>query len=331
MSSTKPIIDIIAVAFEKLDELKVFVQSWLNQTEKNWKLTVIHDGPNNKFESIMDSYKKIDSERINFYCTQDRFNDYGHSLREIGLKNVQGEFTLITNADNYFIPKAIEFINQAYFKSECKADVIIYDMIHSHQNPGGRDLPSYSYFKVEYKKNSIDILINNTQGPPAGGPLEKNITDYQSSFDLLFKTHVLTTSLALKGMSLNKWGRIINVASISVKEPLNYLVLSNSIRAALVTWAKSLSMEVAKDNITVNNILTGYFDTDRIQKLNLEKAKKMKINPNEVRKAMEEMVPMKRIGNPEEYGYLVAFLSSNFSSYITGTNIPIDGGLIKSL
>ena len=78
-----------------------------------------------------------------------------------------------------------------------------------------------------FKKNSIDILINNTQGPPAGGPLEKNITDYQSSFDLLFKTHVLTTSLALKGMSLNKWGRIINVASISVKEPLNYLVLSN--------------------------------------------------------------------------------------------------------
>jgi len=182
-----------------------------------------------------------------------------------------------------------------------------------------------------FKKNSIDILINNTQGPPAGGPLEKNITDYQSSFDLLFKTHVLTTSLALKGMSLNKWGRIINVASISVKEPLNYLVLSNSIRAALVTWAKSLSMEVAKNNITVNNILTGYFDTDRIQKLNLEKAKKMKINPNEVRKAMEELVPMKRIGNPEEYGYLVAFLSSNFSSYITGTNIPIDGGLIKSL
>jgi 3-oxoacyl-[acyl-carrier protein] reductase len=90
-------------------------------------------------------------------------------------------------------------------------------------------------------------------------------------------------------------------------------------------------MEVAKDNITVNNILTGYFDTDRIEKLNLEKAKKMKINPNEVRKAMEEMVPMKRIGNPKEYGYLVAFLSSNFSSYITGTNIPIDGGLIKSL
>ena len=182
-----------------------------------------------------------------------------------------------------------------------------------------------------FKKNTIDILINNTQGPAAGGSLEKNVTDYQNAFDLLFKTHVWITSLALKGMTLKKWGRIINVASISVKEPLNYLVLSNSMRAALVTWAKSLSTDVAKSSITVNNILTGYFDTDRIQKLNLEKAKKMKIKPSKVRKAMEDMVPMKRIGDPEEYAYLVCFLASNFSSYITGTNIPIDGGLIKSL
>ena len=182
-----------------------------------------------------------------------------------------------------------------------------------------------------FKKNTIDILINNTQGPPAGGSLEKNVTDYQNSFDLLFKNHVWITSLALKGMTLKKWGRIINVASISVKEPLNYLVLSNSMRAALVTWAKSLSIDVAKNSITVNNILTGYFDTDRIQKLNLEKAKKMKIKPSEVRKAMENMVPMKRIGDPEEYAYLVCFLASNFSSYITGANIPIDGGVIKSL
>ena len=182
-----------------------------------------------------------------------------------------------------------------------------------------------------FKKNTIDILINNTQGPPAGGSLEKNVTDYQNAFDLLFKTHVWITSLALKGMTLKKWGRIINVASISVKEPLNYLVLSNSMRAALVTWAKSLSIDVAKNSITVNNILTGYFDTDRIQKLNLEKAKKMKIKPSKVRKAMEDMVPMKRIGDPEEYAYLVCFLASNYSSYITGANIPIDGGLIKSL
>ena len=197
------------------------------------------------------------------------------------------------------------------------------------------DFNNFSELKIVtadfFEKYTIDILINNTQGPSAGGSMEKNIADYQNSFDLLFKTHVWTTSLALKGMLAKKWGRIINVASISVKEPLNYLVLSNSMRAALVTWAKSLSMDVAKDNITVNNILTGYFDTDRIQKLNLEKAKKMKIKPREVKTAMEEMVPMKRIGDPKEYAYLVAFLASDFSSYITGANIPIDGGLIKSL
>ena len=131
-------------------------------------------------------------------------------------------------------------------------------------------------------------------------------------------------------MQNNSWGRIINVASISVREPLNYLVLSNSIRAALTTWAKSLSVDVAENNITINNILTGYFDTERIEQLNSKKAEKMNIPVSEVRKAMEESVPMKRLGKPEEYADLVCFLASDKASYITGTNIPIDGGLLKS-
>lgn len=181
-----------------------------------------------------------------------------------------------------------------------------------------------------FSQNKIDVLVNNTQGPPAGGAIEKNLEDYQVAFDLLFKCSVLASKLALKHMQDVNWGRIINVASISVKEPLNYLVLSNSIRAALVTWAKSLSVDVAKNNITVNNILTGYFDTERIEQLNSKKAEKMGIPISEVRKAMEESVPMKRIGKPEEYANLVCFLASDQASYITGTNIPIDGGLLKS-
>ena len=181
-----------------------------------------------------------------------------------------------------------------------------------------------------FNKNKIDILINNTQGPPAGGAVEKSIDDYQEAFDLLFKCGVLSSSLALKHMQNNGWGRIINVASISVREPLNYLVLSNSIRAALTTWAKSLSVDVAEKNITVNNILTGYFDTERIEQLNSKKAEKMNIPVSEVRKAMEESVPMKRLGKPEEYANLVCFLASDQASYITGTNIPIDGGLLRS-
>ncbi|UJH66537.1 SDR family oxidoreductase [Allomuricauda sp. SCSIO 65647] len=182
-----------------------------------------------------------------------------------------------------------------------------------------------------FEKNSIDILINNTQGPEAGGALEKRVVDYQQAFDLLFKTVVFTTELALEQMQKNQWGRIINVASISVKEPLSYLALSNSIRAAVVTWAKSLSFDVAREGITVNNILTGYFDTERIAQLNAKKAEKLGVPQAEVRSTMENQVPVKRIGDPKEYGYLVAFLASQQASYITGTNIPIDGGLLKSL
>ena len=182
-----------------------------------------------------------------------------------------------------------------------------------------------------FETNSVDILVNNTQGPEGGGALEKNVEDYQNAFDLLFKSVVYTTELALKHMQANRWGRIINIASISVKEPLNYLALSNTIRAAVVTWAKSLAYDVAKDGITVNSTLTGYFDTDRIAQLNSKKAEKLGISSDEVRSNMAKQVPVKRIGDPKEYGYLVAFLASDQSAFITGTNIPIDGGLLKSL
>lgn len=187
-----------------------------------------------------------------------------------------------------------------------------------------------SIMEVYFKENKVDILINNTQGPSAGGALDKAIDDYQAAFDLLFKCAVFTTSLALPHMQKQQWGRIINVASISVREPLNYLALSNSLRAALVTWAKSISIDIAADNITINNTLTGYFDTERIAQLNSQKAEKMGIPETEVRAAMEASVPSKRIGRPEEYANLVCFLASEQASYITGTNIPIDGGLLKS-
>jgi 3-oxoacyl-[acyl-carrier protein] reductase len=197
------------------------------------------------------------------------------------------------------------------------------------------DFSDFEDFKSKitsyFQKNSIHILVNNTQGPPAGSALEKNVADYQKAFDLLFKTVVLTSELALTQMRKNKFGRIINVASVSVREPLSYLALSNSIRAAVTTWAKSLAIDVGVDKITVNNILTGYFDTDRIGQLNAKKAEQLGIPVSKVRADMESRVPLKRIGDPKEYGYLVAFLASENASYITGTNIPIDGGLLKSL
>ena len=156
------------------------------------------------------------------------------------------------------------------------------------------------------------------------------LDDYQSAFDLLFKCAVFTSNLALPHMQKQKWGRIVNVSSISVREPLSYLALSNSLRAALVAWAKSLSIEIASDNITINNILTGYFDTERIAEINAQKAEKMGIPETEVRSAMISAIPAKRIGHPDEYANLICFLVSDQSGYITGTNIPIAGGFLKS-
>ena len=196
------------------------------------------------------------------------------------------------------------------------------------------DFSNFEEYKIKIEayleNNQVDILVNNTQGPPAGNSLSKDIDSYQEAFDLLFKSIVYTTSLIVPKMQKNKWGRIINVTSVSVKEPLNYLVLSNSIRSAVVAWAKSLSVDVGKDGVTVNSILTGYFDTERIKELNKEKSKSLNISEEEVLKKMKSLVPINRLGKTEEYGYLVSFLSSDKASYINGASIPIDGGLLRS-
>jgi 3-oxoacyl-[acyl-carrier protein] reductase len=196
------------------------------------------------------------------------------------------------------------------------------------------DFSNFEEYKIKIEEylesNQVDILVNNTQGPPAGNSLSKDIDSYQEAFDLLFKSIVYTTSLIVPKMQKNKWGRIINVTSVSVKEPLNYLVLSNSIRSAVVAWAKSLSVDVGKDGVTVNSILTGYFDTERIKELNKEKSKSLNISENEVLEKMKSLVPLNRLGKTEEYGYLVSFLSSDKAAYINGASIPIDGGLLRS-
>jgi len=150
-----PKIHVIAVAFEKFGQLKVFVQSWINQTKDNWILTVIHDGPNEEFNLIMKKYKDECPTRIEYMTTEKRFNDYGHSLRDQALKNIKGEYVLLTNADNYFIPKTIEFSNEVF--NEHHPDVVIFDMVHSHVMPGSRNLLAYSYFETKLERHSIDI------------------------------------------------------------------------------------------------------------------------------------------------------------------------------
>ena len=194
------------------------------------------------------------------------------------------------------------------------------------------DHEEYAKIMGDYlENNTIDILINNTQGPKSGDVNSLSIEDYQNAFDLLFKNIVFTTMMALEKMKKNKWGRIINMTSVSVKEPLSYLALSNSIRSSVISWAKTLSNDLGNNNITINNILTGYFDTERLKELNSEKAKKFNVEIDKLYETMRQQVPLKRIGDPKEFGFLVAFLASEQASYINGANIPIDGGLLKSI
>ncbi|AKK73901.1 short-chain dehydrogenase [Chryseobacterium gallinarum] len=190
------------------------------------------------------------------------------------------------------------------------------------------DFENYKKVIREYfHNNSIDILVNNTNGPEPGLALDKIPEDYQQAFDLLFKTVCETTLLALPYMIAQNEGRIINVSSLSVKEPIGNLALSNSIRSAVIAWAKTLSNEIAQHNITINNVLTGYFDTERIQNLIQHEAQQTGGSAEAIRKARENKIPMKRLGKPEEYGHLVAFLASEYAAYLTGASIPLDGGL----
>jgi len=197
------------------------------------------------------------------------------------------------------------------------------------------DFSDFEHFKIKlndhFKTNSVDILVNNTNGPKAGTVLEKTDNDYLDAFNMLFQTIQFTTSLAIPYMKGNGFGRIINLTSRTVREPADNLALSNTIRAAVVTWGKTLSRDVAKYNITVNNILTGNFDTERLKQLFELQAAAKNISPEEVLNNAKTEIPMGRLGHPEEMANLVTFLASEQASYITGTTIPIDGGLLKSI
>lgn len=182
-----------------------------------------------------------------------------------------------------------------------------------------------------FTDKTIDIVVNNTNGPSPGTVMEKSLEEYQHAFDLLFKSYHVLTHLLLPKMIAQGSGRIINVSSTSVKEPIPNLALSNVIRSSVISWAKSLSREVAAHGITVNNILTGSFDTERIKEIIRGQAEKSGGNAEELLSQKISLIPAGRLGKPEEYGYLVAFLASPYAAYINGVNIPIDGGYLASL
>lgn len=179
--------------------------------------------------------------------------------------------------------------------------------------------------------NKVNILINNTGGPK-GGPIVSAQTDeFINTFNQhLICNHILSQAL-IPGMKELGYGRIVNVISTSVKQPLDGLGVSNTIRGAVANWSKTLANELGQFNITVNNVLPGATDTVRLKEIIENKALKTGQSTEEIKTAMANQSPMKRIAQPEEVANAICFLCSPAASYINGINVPVDGGRTKSL
>jgi 3-oxoacyl-[acyl-carrier protein] reductase len=177
----------------------------------------------------------------------------------------------------------------------------------------------------------VHIWVNNTGGPK-GGPLHQADP---AALEAAFRQHVLAAQVMLArllpGMRQAGYGRIINVISTSVKQPIPGLGVSNTIRAAMANWAKTLAGELASDGITVNNILPGFTDTDRLKEIIEAKAKTLGSTTEEVASTMQASVPAGRFADPSETAAAIAFLASPAAAYINGINMPVDGGRTQSL
>jgi 3-oxoacyl-[acyl-carrier protein] reductase len=177
----------------------------------------------------------------------------------------------------------------------------------------------------------VDVLVTNAGGPPSGTFESLGPDKWDDAVRLTLLSTVNLCRAVLPGMKQRHWGRIINITSITVKQPVEGLMLSNSLRAGVTGFARTLANEVALDGITVNNILPGYTRTQRVEELAGSTAEREGIPVADVMKRTESEIPMRRLGEPREFAALAAFLASERASYITGTSIQVDGGWIKSL
>lgn len=178
---------------------------------------------------------------------------------------------------------------------------------------------------------TIHILINNSGGPKPGPIVDANVEDFISAFNRhLICNHILVQAVVPK-MKEARFGRIINITSTSVKQPIKGLGISNTIRGAVANWAKTLSFELGEFGITVNNILPGYTDTQRLKEIFLNKSKKSKYDIESIVSDAHSQIPLGRFADPKETAKAICFLASEDASYINGINLPVDGGRLSTL
>jgi len=175
------------------------------------------------------------------------------------------------------------------------------------------------------------ILVNNTGGPASGKISDAEEKDFVESFESHLLNNHMLTKMFVEGMKKDGYGRIINIISTSVKQPLPNLGVSNTIRAAVANWSKTMANELGVFGITVNNVLPGATETDRLKQIIDAKSQKMNASSDTISEEMKNEIPMKRFGKPEEIAAAVAFLASPAAAYINGINVPVDGGRTSSL
>ncbi len=219
--------------------------------------------------------------------------------------------------------------------SDCGSEVVILSRSAFGNNTISCDLEDLDSLTVSVNKEIesngfFEILINNSGGPPSGPLIDAKPSDFEKAF----LRHVLASQtlvqLLLPGMQKSEYGRIINIISTSVKEPIPGLGVSNTIRGAMASWSKTLSKELPPC-ITINNILPGFTNTERLTELKKTLSEQKGISEDEVESAWLSTVPEGRLADPSELGKVVAFLSSPAASFVRGTSIPVDGGRTGSI
>lgn len=210
-----------------------------------------------------------------------------------------------------------------------KLPVIDNTQVHSYISvdvSNSEDLKGKISVKMVELKNPYLILVNNTGGPPAGLASNAKNEEFFTAFNNHLIANHTITMLLVEEMKKHNFGRVINIISTSVKQPLPNLGVSNTIRAAVANWSKTLATELALFGITVNNVLPGATSTERLDIIIKNKATKLNVSESEATDEMLQEIPMRRFAKPEEIASAVAFLASKEASYITGINIPVDGG-----
>ncbi|MCC6551315.1 MAG: SDR family oxidoreductase [Ignavibacteriaceae bacterium] len=220
--------------------------------------------------------------------------------------------------------------NLKKFSEECKAKTgqTPYMAVMDLNNPSEAAEVTQ---KIVKEFGSIEILVNNCGGPQAGRFLELTDKQWESGVNQILISVIAILRLLIPPMREKKWGRIINITSVSVRQPIDNLVISNAVRAGLTGLAKSLSNEYAADGLTINNIAPGYTLTERIKDLSQSKATLTGNSPDDIIREMTQNIPAGRMAHPEEPAALACFLASPLAGYINGNTIQIDGGYTKSL